>query len=594
MRVADYVMQRLAEESCKDVFLVTGRGMLHLSDALARNTLLNSVPVHHEQSASYAAMAYAQVKNELGVCMVSTGCAATNAITGVLCAWQDNIPCIVISGQHMLYETTHYTKLPIRTYGQQEADIVNLVSPITKYVAMITDAQSIAYEMDKALYLAKSGRKGPVWIDIPLCIQNMRVEPGNLKRFTPDTIPLNYLNLDDITEIVELFKESKRPLVLIGSGVRSSNAVELLNNFLEKNNIPAAYANSATDVIDPEKALSMGCVGAMGANRAANFAIQNADLVLLLGCRLTSMVRGDHANKFARGAKIVAVDIDPFEHQKHSEIIFKFILSDIKMFLNELIKTDISISSSNEWIEKCIHWKTIFPKCETQYKQDKKIDLYHLGETLSELLADESVCVTDSGLAELILPTTIEFKKNQHCIHPVSQGAMGYALPAAIGAYYAKEQQTVVIVGDGSIMMNLQELQTIDYNKLPIKVLVINNDGYAVIRKRQQDLFRTRTIGTDQGNGLSCANFKKVADCFNMQYELIETTDDLSSTLKKVLNSKESVLCEIMGKENQDYIHSSYRKGLNGRFVQPPIEDQSPFLDRDLFLNEMIIEPIDQ
>lgn len=299
MRVADYVMQRLVDIGCKEVFLVTGRGMLHLSDALARNTNLVSVPVHHEQSASYAAMAYAQASGRLGVCMVSTGCAATNAITGALCAWQDNIPCIFISGQHMLEETTYHSGLPIRTYGQQEANIISLVSSITKYATMITHANQIAYEMDKALALAISGRMGPVWIDIPLCIQNKRVEPETLQRFHNDPIVAKALSPNDIAEVVKLLNLSQRPIVLLGSGVRSSSAEELLHRLLNKCHIPVVYANSSTDIIDPREFLSVGCVGAMGANRAANFAVQNADLVLVLGCRLSSMIRGDYVEKFA-------------------------------------------------------------------------------------------------------------------------------------------------------------------------------------------------------------------------------------------------------------------------------------------------------
>lgn len=287
------------------------------------------------------------------------------------------------------------------------------------------------------------------------------------------------------------------------------------------------------------------------------------------------------------------MDIDPYEHQKHPQKIHKFILADISQFLDKLVGNDIN-AATEAWRAKCIHWKNIFPKCEDGYKKSEKIDLYHLGEVLTELLEDESICVTDSGLIELILPTTIEFKKGQRCIHPVSQGAMGYALPAAIGAYYATQKQTVVIVGDGSIMMNLQELQTIRYNRLPIKILVINNNGYAVIRKRQHDLFRSRTIGTDPENGVSFSDFKKVAKCFDIAYELISTTHELNTKLKAVLNNSQSVLCEIMGKEDQGYIHCSHRKGLDGRFVQPPIEDQSPFLERGLFLSEMIIKPIDQ
>lgn len=593
MRLADYVMRRLQEAGCGHIFLVTGRGMLYLSDALARNKELVSIPVHHEQSASYAAMAYSQVNQKIGVCMVSTGCASTNAVTGALCAWQDDVPCVFISGQHKLEETVHYSNLPIRTYGQQEADIVSIVRPITKYATMLTNKNDIAYELDKALYLATSGRKGPVWIDIPLCIQNSHIEEENLRRYeTDNSCNLDNFIKDEVSRFIKLFNESKRPLVLIGSGVRSSGAIEELHQFLEKYNLPVVHAPSAVDVVDSNRVIAIGCVASMGANRAANFAVQNADLVLVLGNRLSSMVRGDNITKFAREAKIVVVDIDPYEHKKHQNKIDMLILSDIKFFLKEINNYSLNDVES-DWILKCKHWNGIFPKCEDQFKTCGIVDLYHFSKVLSDVLTDDSIVVTDSGMQELIVPTTIEFKKNQRCIHPVSQGAMGYALPAAIGVYYATKKPVNVVVGDGSIMMNLQELQTISYNKLPIKIFVINNNAYAVIRKRQQDLFRNRTIGTDESNGVSCANFKNVAFAFDIRYESILSTDTLEEQMKNIQNIEETILCEVMCKEDQTYIHSSFRRGEKGQFVQPPLEDQSPFLDRKLFLSEMIIKPID-
>lgn len=592
MRVADYVMQRLYEEGCHHLFTVTGRGILYLTDALAKETRIKSVCVHHEQSASYAAMSYAQYNGKIGGALVSTGCGSTNAITGVLCAWQDDVPCIIISGQNKLEETTRYTNLPIRTYGQQEADIVGIVKPITKYATMLIKAQDIAYEMDKAIYLAKSGRKGPVWIDIPLDVQNMRVDPQTMKRFVPEEQKTKTASLEDISDVIQSLKNAKRPIVLIGSGIRSAGAIDEIHSFIKKHDLPAVYANSATDILDPTAVLSVGCVGAMASNRAANFAIQNCDFLLVLGCRMSTILTGQHVCKFAREAKIIAVDIDEYEHQKFPNKIDNIIICDVKEFLDCIIKED-AIKTSDVWIKKCQHWKDTFPKCEEMYKKSEEVDLYHLAEFLTKYLADDGICITDSGLQELITPTTVEFKKNQRAIHPPSQGAMGYALPATIGAYYSSGKQIVAVIGDGSIMMNLQEFETIKYHQIPVKILVINNDCYAVIRKRQKDLFRTRTIGTDKDNGVSCPDFEKIAQCFGLNYERINTSSELDK-LEKILKDDGPVLCEIMAKPDQEYIHSSYKLGENRRFVQPPIEDQSPFLDRKIFLEEMIIEPIDQ
>ncbi|MGI8489260.1 thiamine pyrophosphate-binding protein [Pectobacterium sp. S5] len=592
IRVADYVMKRLYQEGVEHLFMVTGRGVLYLSDAAAKQEGLDCICVHHEQAGAYAAMAYSQVNHKIGACLVSTGCASTNAITPVLCAWQDDVPMIVISGQNSLKETVTYTGLPIRTYGQQEADIISLVTPITKYAVMVSDPESIAMELDKAFHLACSGRKGPVWIDIPLDIQNMRVDEDELKRLEFNENKLSASD-SDMEFLLEALAASERPIVLIGSGVRSAGAEAVLDTVIDKYSIPVVYSASATDIYKSDKRLSIGAVGTMATNRAANFAMQNADLLIIVGSRMTSMTTGSNPEKFARCAKIIAIDIDENEYKKANLAVDKLILSDAKDFLNKLNSKDIN-TSWNAWVDKCLHYKNIFPKCEDKYKLDGKVDLYYLADVLSAHLENDAVFVTDSGLEELIMPTTISFKEQQKCLHPVSQGAMGYALPAAIGAYYSSGKQIVAVVGDGSIMMNLQELQTIRHNNLPIKILVINNNCYAVIRKRQVDLFRTRTVGTDADNGVSCPEFEKVANCFDIQYQLIESTDMVDQKLQEVLSCEGPILCEILSPEDQEYINTSYVRNMKGRFVQRPLEDQSPFLERELFLSEMIIDPIDQ
>lgn len=589
IRVADYVMQKLVEVGANKLFCVTGRGMLYLSDALAKCKDIEGVFVHHEQAGAYAAMAYSQISQKIGVCMVSTGCASTNAITPILCAWQDDIPMIVISGQNKLNETTRYTRLPIRTYGQQEADIVSLVKPVTKYATMIIKAEEIVFEMEKALYMAMNGRKGPVWIDIPLDIQSAQIELNKMKHFEPINKNL-FVSQTDLNDVIDKLYNSKRPLILFGSGIRSANAIEELKILIKTTEIPAVYANSAVDILDSRLDLLIGCVGAMAANRAANFAIQNADLIIVLGCRMTTMITGENLNHFAREADIITIDIDKFEHKKLGNKIQKQIIVDVKCFIQTLLGQKLP-KTKKEWQEKCQHYKQIFPKCEERFKQNKQVDLYHLSEILETTLDNDAICVVDAGLEELIIPTTINFKERQRCIHPVSQGAMGYALPAAMGAFLASNRQVVAIIGDGSIMMNLQELQTINHNNIPIKILVINNNCYAVIRRRQEELFR-RSIGTDFKNGVSCPDFKKVASCFGFEYKKINSTNELK-TLKDILKIPKHLICEIMAKEDQIYIHSSYRRGENGKFMQPPIEDQSPFIDRVLFKKEMIIKPIE-
>jgi acetolactate synthase I/II/III large subunit len=593
MRVADYIINRLYMEGAKHIFMVTGRGALFLSDAVAAHKEITSISLHHEQAAAYAAFAYSQYTGKLGACLVSTGCAGTNTLTGVLNAWQDGIPCVFISGQNKLDETSRYTGIPLRTYGQQEADLIPIVESITKYAVMITDPKQIVYEMEKALYLSKSGRKGPVWIDVPLDIQNMRIEPDQLEQFVVDeeiTIfePLS----DDIQYVKELYQKAKRPVVLIGSGIYSSDAINELELFIDKYQIPVTYAASAVDIYGLGNTLSIGCVGIMGCSRAANFTVQNSDLIIVFGNRLSSMTTGESC-KFAREAKVVVVDIDRVEHSKNNVHIDRLIIADVKKFLISFMKEDLN-EANNEWRAKCLHWKNIFPRCEEERRTTEKVDLYYLAECLSETLPNDSSLVTDSGLIELILPTNTIFNKGQRSIHPASQGSMGFALPGLIGAYYASGKPVIAVIGDGSIMMNLQELETISYKNIPAKIFVINNNLYAVIRKRQVEMFRSRTIGTDPSDGVGCPEFKKVADCFKMKYVKIDNNKNLIEKLQSVIDMDGPVLCEIMGLENQEYTHVGHVRNSNNKIVTRPLEDQSPCLDRDLFLSEMVIDPIDQ
>ena len=590
IRVADYIMQRLAEAGVSHLFLVTGRGMLYLSDAAAKNEDIHCIPVHHEQAGGYAAMAYSQYNGKMGAFMVSTGCASTNALTPVMCAWQDEVPMVVISGQNMLNETVNYTGLPVRTYGQQECNVVEIVKPITKYATMLKDANDIGCVMDEALNAATTGRKGPVWIDVPLDIQNARIEPDCLRRHTVDAFEMP-INDADLSLICDELNRAKRPVIIFGSAIRSTQSEKLFVDFIESHHIPVVYTSSSVDLYSTEHELSMGVLSAMAGNRPANFAVQNSDLLLVLGNRLTAMATDNNPEKFARAAKIIAIDIDQYEHQKGNIKIDKVILADVKNVLKKLQDCEIKDTDS-VWVEKCKEWKKIFPKCEDFYRGGEKIDLYEFTEALSDVLSEKDVLVTDAGLEELIIPNNLTFKDGLRCLHPISQGAMGFALPAAVGAYYSSNKNVVTVIGDGSIMMNIQELQTIDHNRLPLKIIIINNNCYSVIRRRQEDLFRTRTVGTDASNGVSCPDFHKVADCFNMRYERINNIKELSR-LKDIVAINEPVICEVICKETQKYLHSSFRKGENGRFVQPPLEDQSPFLDRELFKSQMIIEPID-
>lgn len=594
-RVADYIINRLVEQSIKHIFLITGRGILYLTDAVAKNPNITAVSAYHEQGASYAAMAYASASDGISACLVSTGCAATNAVTAALCAYQDNLPVVFISGQNMLHETTRYTGVPIRTYGSQEADIVPIVSSVTKYAVMLSNADDVAYELDKAIYLANSARKGPVWIDVPLDIQNARIEPSQLRRFAP---PEERFTPDsaDIAYAAEQYRAASRPILFVGGGVRSAGAAQEVQALSQQLQLPVVFSTSAADVYGTGNTLSIGAVGSLGGSRAGNFAVQNADLILAVGSKLCSQTTGN-PNQFGRAAKVIAVDIDPNEHTKQGVAFDRVICADAKAFLSAFLLQSLPPVDS-AWTERCLHWKEQFALSAEDFvkelKQQNKIDLYQFADALSSALPEQATVITDAGFEELIIPSAVRYHGEQRCLFPASQGAMGYAIPAIIGAHYAGRRDIVTVVGDGSIMMNLQELQIIAAHQIPAKIFVVNNNMYAVIRKRQKDLFRARTIGNDPSDGVPAPDFRKIAACFGLQYCSIPTLTELSDQLAAVLSASGPCLCEVFCAEDQKYFHTSFALNEKKRLVKRPLEDQSPFLDRELFRKEMLIEPIEE
>lgn len=596
-RVADYIIERLEQAQVNTVFLVTGRGILYLTDAVVKNQKMEGVSTYHEQGASYAAMAYAAAKDGMGACLVSTGCAAANAVTAALCAWQDNLPCIFISGQHMLNETTRYTGVPIRTYGSQEADVISVVKPVTKYAVMLTNPEEVAVEMDKAIFLANSGRKGPVWIDVPLDVQNMRVNPETLKRWTcPNDRDVCPDIETAVQEVAAGLQIAERPLLFVGGGLRSAEAQGEVQKFAERNNIPVVFSTSAADAYGSGNRLSIGAVGSLGGSRAGNFAVQNSDYLLVVGSKLCSQTIGAEAENFARAAKIVVVDIDPNEHTKRGAKIDRVIVADAKHFM-ELLNACILHIQCQDWTEKCLHWKETFSITQEEFIRtrsgDEKVDLYHFADILSDRLPEDATVITDAGFEELIVPSTIRYRADQRCLFPAAQGAMGYAIPAIIGAHYAGRKHITTVVGDGSVMMNIQELQVIRWHDIPAKIFVINNNMYAVIRKRQKDLFR-RTIGNDPSDGLGAPGFRKIAEGFGIPYRSIQNADEVDRSLDSVLALDGPCICEVMCVEEQPYLHSSFAIARDRKLVKRPIEDQSPFMDREKFLAEMIVEPIGQ
>jgi acetolactate synthase-1/2/3 large subunit len=495
----------------------------------------------------------------------------------------------------MLEETTRHTGVSIRTYGSQEADIVTIVKSVTKYAVMVESASEIRSVMDKAFYMANEGRKGPVWIDIPLDIQNARIEADELEGYNPDK-DLDEVSDIDIEFVKNCFEKSERPVVFIGGGVRSAGAREEVKTFVEKSHIPAVCSESAVDAYGTGNELSIGAVGSLGGSRAGNFAVQNSDFILVLGSKLCSQTTGTFS-QFAREAKIVVVDIDLYEHTKEGVTLDRVIHADISKFMEKLLNVQIS-ASWDLWVDKCKYWKNIFSVKNEEFVNEtvKKgcIDLYYFADTLSQKLSDDSVVITDAGFEELIVPPTVKFHEKQRCLFPASQGAMGYAVPAVIGAHFAGKENIAVVVGDGSFMMNIQELLAISANKISVKMFVIDNNMYAVIRKRQKDLFRTRTIGNDPSDGVASPDFRKIADAFGFAYEEVENPDELGEAIERVMGFSEPVICKVCCDIEQRYLHTSFAINGSRKLVKRPIEDLSPFIDREKFYSEMIVRPLEK
>lgn len=593
IRVADYIAKYIKKVGIKDVFLVTGGGAMYLNDAFGKEDLYFCN--HHEQACAIAAEGYARMNNFLGVCNVTTGPGATNAITGVMGAWTDSIPMLVISGQ-VKQSVSLYQNKGYRQLGTQELPIIDVVKPITKYATPVLDPYDIAYELEKAIYLANHGRHGPVWLDIPLDVQNSQIDIGKLKHFVmPKNISVKTDVTKDITKVLQMLRKAKRPLIVAGYGVRSSGALKDFYRFIDKFKIPVVTAIQANDLMWEKNNLFAGRFGIFG-TRPGNFAIQNADLLIILGCRLHVIDTGYDFETFSRESKKILVEIDETELKKPYVKLDLPIHTDIKIFLDKILKKDIkNLPSYSWWVKKCLEWRKKYPACLPEYKKTKKgvINSYCFIDELSRSLKNDDVVVTANGTAYTCTAQGIKLKKGQRLIYNTGCASMGYDLPAAIGISMAnKRKRTVLITGDGSIQMNLQELQTIVYHKLPIKIFVFNNNGYLAIRITQGSFFH-RFYGIDSKTGVSFPDLKKIAKAYGIKFLRINSLMGISKKINETLNSRGPCICEIMMSPDQRLIPKpSSVSNPDGTFTSKPLEDTYPFLDRKEFLENMIIKPV--
>lgn len=602
IRVADYIIYYIYNMGVKDIFMVSGGGIMHLTDAIYCHGKLNYICCQHEQAVAMAAEGYAHANENFGVALVTSGPGATNSITGVVGAWQDSTPCLVISGQSKRQQTVFNSGIQnLRQFGVQEVNILPIINSVTKYAVMVNEPCEIKYHLEKAIYMAKTERPGPVWLDIPLDVQGALVDPKSLKGFDPESEGFktnnNKITENQVKEIFSLLKKSKRPVIIAGHGIRLAKAIEKFIQLVETINIPVVTPRLGIDLIATDHRLFVGRPGIKG-TRAANFAVQNSDLLLCIGSRLSINVTGHEYTKFAREAKIIVVDIDDVEHKKQTIRIDKFIKKDALNFIETLL--DLTKQErfryNDNWPNVCNKWKNDYPVVLPQYKTELPVNTYYFTEKLSECLEHRDVIIIDSGSSSYVVSQSIKIKKGQRFIASGGLGSMGYALPASIGASVALGGKRVIcITGDGSLQMNLQEMQTVVQYKLPIKIFIFNNNGYASIRSTQHSFFNDHFIGVDKESGVSLPDTLKVADLYGIKGIRITRPEDIEKNIKEVLNHKGPVICDIICNSSQPIIPTVYSiKKDDGSMISKPLEDMYPFLDRKEFLSNMVVKPCDE
>lgn len=593
-RLADYVADFLVSHGVTDVFSVVGGGAMHLNDALGHNEGLKVTYNHHEQACAMAAEAYARLENHIAAVCVTTGPGGTNAITGVVGGWLDSIPMFIISGQ-VRYDTTaryalQFTGNPLRAMGDQEYDIVKSVEAMTKYAVMIEDPNRIRYALEKGWHLATTGRPGPVWIDIPVNYQGCFIETDELEGYdaTEDDAKLPP-PVDDATiqAVLEKIRNAKRPVFHAGYGIRLSKGYDAFRRVLEKLNIPIVTYWNAADLIEDEHPLYCGRAGNMG-DRPGNWAIQNADLILAVGTRISIRQVGYSWQTWARAAEVIMVDIDSAELKKPTLHVEMPVWADAKDFLTKLdAAAESQVFKGQAWIEKCQGWKRDYPAVlPRQWEENgSTANVYAFVRYLSSRLPENSLTAVSNGACCVVGNQAYVIQKGSRMANNSAIASMGYGLPAAIGTCIGGgRRNTICLEGDGSIMMNLQELQTILTNKLPIKIFLINNSGYHSIRITQTNLFGHHTrvgIGPESGD-LSFPVFEKIAKAFGYRYYSASSNAEMKRVVDEVLKLDGPVFCEIFTDTKQVWEPKSSTKRLpDGTLVSPPLEDLAPFLPRE-------------
>mgnify|MGYP006094300391 FL=1 len=597
-RVADYIADFIEKIDVKNVFLLPGGGAMHLVDAVGKNKNIEVVACLHEQAAAISAEAYSRISENIGVAMVTTGPGATNAITAVAGAWIESVPLIIISGQCKRSDMLRDS--PLRQKGVQEVDIVKMVKSITKYSIIVENPEDIQFVMEKAYHIAKDGRAGPVWIDVPLDVQGAPVVIKDLLPWSEEDIDaVKIKTISDITlqSIEDLINGAKRPLILAGHGIRLANSAKAFKEWVEELDMPVVSTWNALDLLPYSHPLYVGRPGVV-ALRGPNFAVQNCDLLISIGCRLDNIITAYNSKGFARDAKKVIVDVDSNEISKLEMDIEISVVADAGDFINAVKEIKITPSDNQEkWRLLCNNWKLRYAINDGKpFPKKGVISHYHLADALSENIPKDTLISTgSSGLAVEAFYTAFRNKPGQRVFLTSGLGAMGYGLPSAIGACFANNKKPMIAIeSDGSLQLNIQELATVKAFNLPIVLVIMNNDGYASIRNTQRNYFEERYVGTGPESGLVLPDLEKLALTYNIEFQRITDASELNANLQKYMKSMNPVIIDVRLIKNEVLLPKvSALPQEDGSIFSMPLEDMTPLLSLKELESEMLVDILD-
>ena len=596
MNVSEYIFDFYAKKGVRAVFMVTGGQAMYLDDAVGRNKNYSIICHHHEQACTMSAEAYGRIKNIPAIALVTAGPGSVNAMNGVVGAYTDSSPMIVVSGQANLSFVQYEEKTHIRQFGIQGINIRSMVEGLVKYFKTIDDLTKVQYYLEEAWEAATTGRPGPVWIDVPLDIQRAEVPSNQVRRPSHPRLNDTYRLQTAVDSMIAHLKTAKRPVWLAGQGVSLSGAREAFRQLAERADIPVITARLGIDLIESDHRLYVGRPGNYG-ERSANFALQNADLIISLGCRLASSLVGHSPEKFGKHAYKIVVDIDQEELDKPGVKIDEKVRLDCKDVIDALNArlADAPLPDHSAWVAQCADWKRHFPVVQPEYRDETPVNSYYFVDRLSELAPSNANILVDTGSCFHVACQTWKIKRGQQFLTTGGISSMGYWC-ACIGACVANDRdETVVITGDGSMQMNIQEFAPIHHNRLPIKVFVLNNNGYLLIRSTQRNFMEDRFVGESPKSGVWCPETEKIAAAYEIPYFRINPVDEVDGVVRQVFDTKGPVICEVMTPEWQPLVpRITSEKMPDGRLVAHEYSDMFPFLSREEYRANMIAEQDDE